>query len=92
MMFGVRQAQIVSLPNPTSSYSVDRTVPHSTVNAYMQDVFKLNLPVDVWDVERLNRAVKLYTQHGRDKAYNMMRKSRLADFNPIIVSIGIRAF
>jgi hypothetical protein len=47
----------------------------------------MGLAAEPYDVERIDRALYAYSSLGREKALGMMRHSRAADFNPIIVSI-----
>lgn len=56
------------------------------VNAYMEQVAALTLPVPPYDVVRVDKAIKCYTKYGRDKALAMMRALKLSDFDPITVS------
>ncbi|KAL7424387.1 putative PHD type zinc finger protein with BAH domain-containing protein [Cryptotrichosporon argae] len=57
--------------------------PADDLEAYMQDVAKLNLAVPSHDVERLNRAISAYTTLGRDAALQFMRRLKPADFHVI---------
>jgi hypothetical protein len=66
--------------------SLDPGIELTTVESYMQEVAKMTLAAEPYDVERLNRALFAYSSLGREKAINMMRHSRAADFNPINVS------
>lgn len=53
----------------------------------MEDAADLKLPVPAYDVERLNRAASTFTSLGdRDAALEVMRRSKPADFHPIVVS------
>jgi hypothetical protein len=53
---------------------------------YMEQVALMKFPVPGWDVERLNRAITLYTSLGKERALAAMRSSRTADFKSISVS------
>lgn len=77
LMFGASRRMTVSL-RPEAELTV--------VESYMQEVAKMTLAAEPYDVERLNRALFAYSSLGREKAINMMRHSRAADFNPINVS------
>ena len=46
----------------------------------------MSLPAEPYDIERMDRALYVYTNLGREAALNTMRSSRPADFNPINVS------
>ncbi len=56
----------------------------------MDQVAALTLPVPTYDVQRLDRAVSLYTALGREGALRAMRHLKLADFSPIIVGLIAR--
>jgi hypothetical protein len=49
----------------------------------------MSLPVEPYDIERMNRALSLYSALGRHAALSTMRNSRPADFNPINVSSAL---
>jgi hypothetical protein len=84
MMSGVPQAMTVSFSE------IDIAYPFA-VNEYMAEVNQLRLAVPVWDVERLNKAVSLYTQHGRADALTMMKRTRFEQFNQVVVSPLLRS-
>lgn len=52
----------------------------------MEEVNAMSLSAEPYDIERMNRALHLYSALGRQAALSTMRNSRPADFNPIIVS------
>ncbi|WVQ84001.1 hypothetical protein IAT38_006146 [Cryptococcus sp. DSM 104549] len=63
-----------------------RSRPGDDLSEFMDDVKALKLAVPPWDVNRLNLAIASYTTMGRTQAFQYMRRTRLADFKPIIFS------
>lgn len=60
------------------------------MNAFMDEVHKLKLPVPPWDVNRLNKAASAFTTMGRDKAIKYMLSLKLEDYgDPLEVSAGV---
>jgi hypothetical protein len=60
------------------------------VSSYMEDVAAMKLPVPPYDVERLDRAARSFTQLGYAGAMDSLRQTTLADYRPIIVSWRVR--
>ena len=57
-----------------------------SVVSYMDEVNAMSLDTPPYDLARINLALRLYKNFGREAALSKMRNSRPADFDPIIVS------
>jgi hypothetical protein len=77
-----------SVPSDDRKYCQDDyQLSSCPVASYMDEVKAMSLPAEPYDVERLDRALFVYSSLGRQGALNTMRWSRLADFNPITVCL-----